>query len=118
MIQKSHDSYRILIVSVIQKNPISCQDTALSVGLQKQRRCSKDGYTMIKCLGESIAPPCTHIVPFEDYARTTAPRSTKPSRELQHLTNLFLSHRRTSKSKKKGTPGITNEKLKSIENVS
>jgi hypothetical protein len=95
------------------KNPISCQDTALSVGLQKQRRCSKDGYTMIKCLGESTVPPATHIVPFEDYART-APRSTKPSRELQHLlTNLSLSHRRTSKSKKKGTPGIATRSLRS-----
>ena len=79
-------------------DPKTCQDPSLGLGLQKQRRCAKDGYTMIKCLNEDAVPPPSFVVPFEDYVRTVAPRSTKPPRELQNLlrsANTFTRSRRT-----------------------
>ncbi len=67
-------------------DPPSCQDPSLSVAKQKQRSCGKDGYTMIKCLGESEVPPARQVVPFEDYVPTAAPKKTgKSTREVQQL---------------------------------
>lgn len=99
--------------------PPSCQDKSLGIGLQKQRSCAKDGYTMIKCLNEPVPPPATHIVPFANYVRTVAPRSTKPSRELQFLLESKGAHplRSTRKSSKpakshKKSTGIASRSLR------
>ncbi len=99
--------------------PPSCRDPLLSLGHQKQYKCAKDGYTMMKCLGEFIVPPASHIVPFANYVRTAAPRSTKPSRELRNLLKSasLSSKRQTRKTISKST-GIAGRALRGSRGIS